>query len=103
QRCLRQTKRQPAGGVRPGNTGTHFNWKRMSTDETSPNAIKFVLLVGLSGSGKSVALNMLEDLGYHTMDNLPISSVGKVVASTLGSGAERYAHIAIGIDPRSPP
>lgn len=62
---------------------------------------KFVLLVGLSGSGKSVALNMLEDLGYHTIDNLPIASVEQVVAATLGSGDERYAHLAVGIDPRS--
>jgi UPF0042 nucleotide-binding protein len=61
----------------------------------------FVLLVGLSGSGKSVALNMLEDLGYHTIDNLPIASVEQVVAATLGSGDERYAHLAVGIDPRS--
>lgn len=60
-----------------------------------------MLLVGLSGSGKSVALNMLEDLGYHTIDNLPIPSVESVVETTLGSGAERYAHLAIGIDPRS--
>lgn len=65
--------------------------------------MKFVLLAGLSGSGKSVALNMLEDLGYHTIDNLPIASIEEVVRVTLGGGEPRYAHLAIGIDPRSSP
>ncbi|MGH8226023.1 MAG: RNase adapter RapZ [Gammaproteobacteria bacterium] len=65
--------------------------------------MKFVLLAGLSGSGKSVALNMLEDLGYHTIDNLPIASIDEVVRVTLTGGEPRYAHLAIGIDPRSTP
>ncbi|MGH8274154.1 MAG: RNase adapter RapZ [Gammaproteobacteria bacterium] len=69
----------------------------------SPSVPRLVLLAGLSGSGKSVALNMLEDLGYHTIDNLPIPSMEKVVAVTLGGGSPRYAHLAIGIDPRSSP
>jgi UPF0042 nucleotide-binding protein len=63
--------------------------------------MKFVLLAGLSGSGKSVALNMLEDLGYHAIDNLPIPAIENVVKETLASSAARYAHLAIGIDPRS--
>jgi UPF0042 nucleotide-binding protein len=69
----------------------------------SETDMKFVLLAGLSGSGKSVALNMLEDLGYHTIDNLPIAAIENVVAVTLAGGASRYAHLAIGVDPRSSP
>ncbi len=75
----------------------------MSKAEPAPGDVKFVLLAGLSGSGKSVALNMLEDLGFHTIDNLPIPSIENVVKTTLSSGAPRYAHLAIGIDPRSSP
>lgn len=63
--------------------------------------MKLVLLGGLSGSGKSVALNMLEDLGYHTVDNLPISLIAAVVDGTMGSGQPRFSRLAIGIDPRS--
>ena len=33
--------------------------------------MKIVLISGLSGSGKSVALKLLEDLGYYCVDNLP--------------------------------
>ncbi len=33
--------------------------------------MQFVLISGLSGSGKSVALNVLEDSGYYCVDNLP--------------------------------
>ncbi len=65
--------------------------------------MKFVLLGGLSGSGKSVALNMLEDLGYHTIDNLPLSLISPTVDSTLGSGEPRYSRLAVGIDSKSTP
>ena len=33
--------------------------------------MKFIVVTGLSGSGKSVALNTLEDLGFYCIDNLP--------------------------------
>lgn len=63
--------------------------------------MKLVLLGGLSGSGKSVALNMLEDLGYHTVDNLPLGLIEPVVNGTLGSGESRFSQLAIGLEPRS--
>ncbi|MDN5864797.1 MAG: RNase adapter RapZ [Gammaproteobacteria bacterium] len=61
----------------------------------------FVLLAGLSGSGKSVALNMLEDLDYYTIDNMPIAAIDNVVQVTLGKDEDRYEQLAIGVDPRS--
>ncbi len=64
---------------------------------------RLVLLGGLSGSGKSVALGMLEDLGYHTVDNLPIALIEAVVAGTLGTGEPRFVRLAIGVDPKSTP
>ena len=38
---------------------------------TSISQAELVLLTGMSGSGKSVALHALEDLGYYCVDNLP--------------------------------
>jgi RNase adaptor protein for sRNA GlmZ degradation len=35
--------------------------------------MKLILISGLSGSGKSVALNLLEDAGYYCVDNLPVA------------------------------
>ena len=39
------------------------------TDGAEP--IELVLITGMSGSGKSIALTALEDLGYYCVDNLP--------------------------------
>lgn len=41
--------------------------------------MKIVLISGLSGSGKSVALKLLEDLGYYCVDNLPMSLLPSLV------------------------
>lgn len=65
--------------------------------------MRLVLLGGLSGSGKSVALNMLEDLGYHTIDNLPLTLIESTVEATLGADQPRYRHLAIGIDSKGTP
>lgn len=55
---------------------------------------RVVLVSGLSGSGKASALHILEDLGYETVDNLPMSMIDTVV-----DGAER--NLAIGVDTRT--
>ena len=34
--------------------------------------MRFLILSGMSGAGKSTALNMLEDIGFYCVDNLPI-------------------------------
>ena len=55
---------------------------------------KIVIVTGLSGSGKTTALNMLEDMGYYTVDNLPCE-IGPLFFS---SSIEK---IALGMDIRS--
>lgn len=61
--------------------------------------MKIVLISGLSGSGKSVALKLLEDLGYYCVDNLPIKLLpGLVVYHTESSEVSR---LGISIDIRS--
>jgi RNase adapter protein RapZ len=58
--------------------------------------MQLVLISGLSGSGKSVALNVLEDSGYYCVDNLPVALVMPLLESL--SGRER---IALSMDARS--
>jgi UPF0042 nucleotide-binding protein len=60
--------------------------------------VQLILLSGLSGSGKSIALNVLEDAGYYCVDNLPATLVPQVVDLLA---AERHEGIALSIDARS--
>lgn len=61
-----------------------------------------IIVSGLSGSGKSIALKTFEDLDYYCSDNLPISLLPDFVRSVVGKQAEDSdAHIAIGIDARA--
>ncbi len=61
--------------------------------------LKIVLITGISGSGKSVALRLLEDSGYTCVDNLPVRFLHDFIASTREDGLER---VAVAIDVRSP-
>lgn len=65
-------------------------------DLTTPLAM--VLITGMSGSGKSVALNALEDAGYYCVDNLPPELLASFVALELQHGAKK---VAIVMDVRS--
>jgi RNase adapter protein RapZ len=60
--------------------------------------IELVLITGMSGSGKSVALNALEDAGYYCVDNLPPELLTPFVALEQQHGARK---VAIAIDVRS--
>ncbi|HET7921245.1 MAG TPA: RNase adapter RapZ [Gammaproteobacteria bacterium] len=63
--------------------------------------MRLVLLSGLSGSGKSVALHMLEDLGYYCVDNLPAGMLQGFVRDTVLSQNPAYRRMAVGIDARN--
>ncbi len=60
--------------------------------------MQLFLISGLSGSGKSVALKVLEDSGYYCVDNLPAELLANLVAHLQASG---YSKIAVSIDVRS--
>ncbi len=60
--------------------------------------MRVVLITGISGSGKSVATNVLEDDGYFCIDNLPARFLGEVIASLQEAGHEK---VAVSIDARS--
>jgi UPF0042 nucleotide-binding protein len=65
------------------------------------NDRRLIILSGLSGSGKSVALNMLEDLGYYCIDNLPITLIDNVARATILTGEPQFKWMALGVDARN--
>ncbi len=60
--------------------------------------MQIVLVSGLSGSGKSIAIAVLEDIGYYCVDNLPLAMLAPVVAHLQSEHCDR---VAIAIDARS--
>ena len=63
--------------------------------------MRLVILSGLSGSGKSVALHMLEDLGYYCVDNIPAGHLQSFARETLLTGEPAYRRMAVGVDARN--
>ncbi len=62
--------------------------------------MKFVILTGMSGAGKSTALKMMEDMGYFCVDNLPIALIEKF-AELAGQQDAELQKVAVGVDIRS--
>ena len=69
--------------------------KRRASNAESP---ELVILTGLSGSGKGTVLKCLEDLGYYSVDNLPIGLIPKFAELTKAS--PHIAHAALVVDIR---
>ncbi len=61
--------------------------------------MQLIIVSGRSGSGKSVALRVLEDLGYYAVDNIPVNLLPSLVRSV----SESYDKIAVSIDVRNLP
>jgi len=64
--------------------------------------MQLVIISGRSGSGKSIALQALEDLGHYAIDNLPAMLLGSLV-DELGSSESPRSSIAVSIDARNLP
>jgi len=62
--------------------------------------MKLVIVTGLSGSGKSVALNTLEDIGYYCIDNLPVFLLPPFTEALISQQDPRFRMSAVGIDAR---
>ncbi len=66
--------------------------------------MNLIIVSGLSGSGKSIALHLLEDLGYYCIDNLPISMLPALIKEfNSKKSSSGMQDIAIGIDARNMP
>ena len=63
--------------------------------------MRFVIVTGMSGAGKSSVLNMLEDAGYFCADNLPVPLISKFAQIAENSNKGEFNKIAIGVDIRS--
>jgi RNase adapter protein RapZ len=62
---------------------------------------RLIIVSGLSGAGKTVVLNSLEDLSFYTIDNLPISLLSELISQFSKDDTDLPGLIAIGIDARN--
>ena len=63
--------------------------------------MRIIILSGLSGSGKSVALHMLEDLGFYCIDNIPAALLKPFISHAVRSPESTYERAAVGLDARN--
>ncbi len=65
--------------------------------------MRLIIVSGLSGSGKSVALHMLEDLDFYCVDNIPAALLKPLISHNLRGPESTYARTAVGLDARNRP
>ena len=63
--------------------------------------MRFVIVTGMSGAGKSTVLKNLEDMGFFCADNLPIQLVEKFTELAVNDTGSEYVGTALGVDIRS--
>ena len=79
-----------------------MNSKKAATQKnkktkTDPDRRELVIITGLSGSGKGTVLKVLEDLGFYSVDNLPIELIAKFAELTSVSPNIRRAALVVDI------
>lgn len=75
--------------------------KRRTGGRTAPSAMRLIIVSGLSGSGKSVALHMLEDLDFYCIDNIPAALLKPFISHTVHASEADYSRAAVGLDARN--
>lgn len=63
--------------------------------------MELIIVSGLSGSGKSIALETLEDSGYYCIDNLPVALFSPFIRDSIRDEKKGYSKVALSIDARS--
>ncbi|TVP57363.1 MAG: RNase adapter RapZ [Halomonadaceae bacterium] len=63
--------------------------------------MKLIIVSGRSGSGKSTALHVLEDLGFYCIDNMPVGLLSPLTEEALKTEASSQRNIAVSIDARN--
>ena len=79
---------------------TNNEQPQLASAHPSNDNISVLVISGRSGSGKTSVLNILEDLGYYAIDNLPLSLVPDAAHKLINESAIK--RIALGVDIRSP-
>jgi len=65
--------------------------------------MRLIIVSGLSGSGKSVALHMLEDIDFYCVDNIPAALLKPFISHTVRGMGDTYPRTAVGLDARNRP
>ncbi len=65
--------------------------------------MRLVIVSGFSGSGKSVALHALEDLGFYCIDNIPAGLLNALIEHIVGRGDSVFENVGVGLDARNRP
>jgi RNase adapter protein RapZ len=65
--------------------------------------MRLIIVSGLSGSGKSVALHLLEDIDFYCVDNIPAALLKPFISHTIRGADEIYPRTAVGLDARNRP
>lgn len=65
--------------------------------------MRLIIVSGLSGSGKSVALHLLEDIDYYCVDNIPAALLKPFISHTIRGTDDTYPRTAVGLDARNRP
>jgi UPF0042 nucleotide-binding protein len=73
----------------------------MSPDRNTSDNKRLIIVSGLSGSGKSVALHVLEDLGYYCIDNMPAALLMSVINEVTSDSEQSTRLLAVGVDARN--
>jgi UPF0042 nucleotide-binding protein len=64
-------------------------------------SMRLIIVSGLSGSGKSVALHMLEDIDFYCVDNIPAALLKAFISHTVRGMGDTYPRTAVGLDARN--
>jgi UPF0042 nucleotide-binding protein len=65
--------------------------------------MRLIIVSGLSGSGKSVALHLLEDIDFYCVDNIPAALLKPFISHTIRGSDDVYPRTAVGLDARNRP
>ena len=63
--------------------------------------MRLIIVSGLSGSGKSVALHALEDLGFYCIDNIPAALLSALISEISNAGEHAVENVGVGLDARN--
>ncbi len=77
-----------------------LNTSRFQKNPSDAQCYPLIIITGLSGAGKSTALNVFEDLGFFTVDGMPVTLVPSVIGLFARENPSNYRGLALGMDLR---